>query len=1043
MKNYKSWNNILGWAVFLIATITYFCTLEPTASWWDCGEYISTAFKLQVGHPPGAPTFQLIGRFFSLFAFGNVENVAMMVNAMSALCSSFTILFLFWSITMLAKKMLAPKTDLNANFKENIGTSLIIFAAGIVGALAYTFSDTFWFSAVEGEVYAMSSLCTAIVFWAILKWEEQNDEVSAAKWLIFIAYIIGLSIGVHLLNLLAIVAVGLVIYYKKYKPTTKGFFVTLILSFIVIAFILFVLVPVVVKLAGAFELLFVNKFGAPFNTGTLVYFAILIALLVLFWRWAVKKGKLIWNTIAISLVYILIGYSSFFILAIRSNTNTPINEGSPSDATSMLAYLNREQYGSKPVLYGEYYYGKFSYTPYAVDRQKGDFARKKTSTVYVKDTITNKYIITDDGLPGMPQYEKKFLTAFPRMYNGTRQSYIDGYKAWGQVDDTPNMRITYTNQAVHKPTFSENMRYFFSYQVNHMYTRYFMWNFVGRQNDIQGHGGYEHGNWKSGINFLDSARLGDQKAMPDSLKDNPANNSFYFLPLILGLIGVFFHFKKSPQGASIVTALFVMTGLAIIVYLNQEPYQPRERDYAYAGSFYAFAIWIGLGVIQVVNWFKKAVNNEKLAITGAFVVCMVVPAIMAAQGWDDHNRSGKYAARDFAKNYLTGCLPNSVLISNGDNDTFPLWYVQEVEGYRTDVRVMNYMLSGSDWYAHQMMRKVYESERIPLTMKEKDYYKGVNDAIYFEDRNLTQPLDVTEFIKYLADGKLQKRSQGGKMINYFPTKTFKLKVNKEKVLANGIVPPELADKIVDEIVWTVKQDHLLKNDILFFDFLASFDWDRPLYFTSMGIVSDAFDVDKYCYLDGIVYKLVPVLVEAEDYYRGMGGVNVDKSYDILVNHAKWGNLNNPKVVPDRESVRNTVFVRQHYFRAADALVKQNRLDSAEIVVDKALEFFPYPQVKYDQYYTWLSFIDVYLRCGANEKATQLIKEMHDKCYGETMYYIGLKQKYYEFYQSNIQDNMRILYRLYTLCKENNFDDMAAQYVEELRPLMQLLYNSSI
>ncbi|MDL2243195.1 DUF2723 domain-containing protein, partial [Bacteroidales bacterium OttesenSCG-928-K03] len=765
--------------------------------------------------PPGAPTFQLIGRFFSMFAFGNVENVGMMINAMSALCSSFTILFLFWTITMLAKKLVAPNTDLNVNFKENKNKSLIIFGAGIIGALAYTFSDTFWFSAVEGEVYAMSSLCTAIVFWAILKWEEQNDDVAAAKWLIFIAYIIGLSIGVHLLNLLAIVAIGLVIYYKKYKPSVKGFILTIIISFAVIAGILYVLVPVIVSLAGAFERFFVNTLGTPFNVGTIVYFVLLIALLAFFWIWSSKKGKLIWNTIAISLVYILIGYSTFFILVIRANTNTPINEGSPSDAISMLSYLNREQYGSHPLLYGEYYYGPHSYSPYAVDAQKRDLVYKKDSPVYVKDSITKKYIVTYDGYPGTPQYEKDFLTVFPRMWNGSQPQYVDAYKSWAGIDDSrPNMRIKYSGEAVYKPTFKENLRYFFSYQINHMYVRYFMWNFVGRQNDIQGHGEIENGNWKSGINFIDSVRLGDQKNLPDTLKNNSANNSFYFLPLILGLIGMFYHFRKSPQGASIVMALFIMTGLAIIVYLNQRPFEPRERDYAYAGSFYAFAIWIGLGMIKVVQWFMRILKNEKAALACSFVVCMIVPIIMAAEGWDDHNRHGKYIARDFGRNNLRGCLPNSIVISNGDNETFPLWYVQEVEGYRTDVRNMNYMLAGSDWYSQQMMRKVYDSERVPLTLKRSDYYKGVNDAIEFNNRNLTQPLDVKEFIQYLADGKLKMKTKYGKTVNYFPTKTFKLKVDKEKVLANGIVPPELADNIVDEIVWTVNQNYLGKNDIL-------------------------------------------------------------------------------------------------------------------------------------------------------------------------------------------------------------------------------------
>ncbi|MDL2239940.1 DUF2723 domain-containing protein, partial [Bacteroidales bacterium OttesenSCG-928-L14] len=499
-----------------------------------------------------------------------------------------------------------------------------------------------------------------------------------------------------------------------------------------------------------------------------------------------------------------------------------------------------------------------------------------------------------------------------------------------------------------------------------------------------------------------------------------------------------YHFKKSPQGGSVVMALFIMTGLAIIVYLNQQPYQPRERDYAYAGSFYAFTIWIGFGLIQIVEWLRKIMKNEKAVIATSFVVCMIIPVIMAAQGWDDHNRHGKYAARDFAENYLRGCLPNSVVISNGDNDTFPLWYVQEVEEFRTDIRVMNYMLSASDWYAHQMMRKVYDSERIPLTLKKDDYNKGVNDVVYFYDRGLNQPLDVKEFIQFLADGKLQTK-MSGKTVNYYPTKTFKLKVNKEKVLANGIVPPELADQIVDEIVWTVNQGYLGKNDILFFDFLASFDWDRPLYFTNPGIVKEVFNVDKYSYLEGVVYKFIPIV--PGNYVKNLGSVNAETSYDILVNKCRWGNLNDPKVTPDRESVRNTSIVRQNYYRVADALVKEGRKDSAEIVIDKVLEFFPHSQIQLE--HSSIAFAEIYLKCGATEKAIDVMNILHDKYYYETMYYLGLESKYYDYYVSDIEYNVSALYRIYTMCRDNGLTDLALQYGDELNPLVKMLYGTEL
>lgn len=1028
MKTYKQWNNLFGWLVFLIATITYFCTLEPTASWWDCGEYISTACKLQVGHPPGAPTFQLIGRFFSMFAFGNVENIAMMVNAMSAICSGFTILFLFWTITMLAKKCVAKNCDLN--LKENRTKAMYIFAAGIIGSLAYTFSDTFWFSAVEGEVYAMSSLCTAVVFWAMLKWDEESDRVTAAKWIVFIFYIIGLSIGVHLLNLLAITAIVLIYYFKRNpKPRVGKVILAILVSFVIIGGILYVVVPLIVKLAGWFDLFFVNTLGCPFNTGTFIYFTLLVALVAFFWIRTVQKGSFVKNVIVLCSSFLLIGYSTFFILVIRSDTNTPINEGSPSDPISMLAYLNREQYGKTPLLYGPYYNAP---SP----------TYKDASPIYVKDSPSRKYLETSDGSDQKPVYDDNFCTVFPRMWNNTKSQYIDGYKAWGNVKGTPvrTKQADGTTKIEYVPTFGENLRYFFSYQVNQMYLRYLFWNFVGRQNNIEGYGDIANGNWKSGINFIDKARLGDQNTLPDSLKDNPANNSFYFLPLILGIIGLFYLFAKDKKNGLVVLMLFLMTGLAIIVYLNQTTYQPRERDYAYAGSFYAFAIWIGFGVIGVANGIAKLVKNKKIAIVSSFVICLfAVPVLMASEGWDDHNRHGKYAARDTAKNYLMGCLPNAVLISNGDNDTFPLWYIQEVEEYRTDIRVANFMLSASDWYAHQMKRKVYDSDLLPLTLKESDYYKNVNDVVYYNDMGITQAVDVKDFINAYANGKLKARV-GNTTVGYFPCKTFKLKVDKEKVLANGIVPPELADKIVDEIVWTVRKNYLFKNDLLLLDLLASFNWDRPLYFTNPNIVKDVFDVDKYCYLDGIVYKFMPVALNEGDegFVKNLGGINFDHSYDLLVNQmTSWGHFEDPKVVADRESCRNASIIRQNFFRLAMGLVEKGRNDSAAMVIDQAIKYFPNDKIPFDHYLR--SYIDIYFAAGQTEKAVEVMNIIHDKYYNELVYYCSLPSTFFDYYLEDSQLNLRIIYELQQKCTKYGLADLAEQYKQELDTYLPILY----
>ncbi|MCC7318229.1 MAG: DUF2723 domain-containing protein, partial [Bacteroidales bacterium] len=643
--NFKKLNDLTGWVVFLIATVVYFLTLEPTASWWDCGEYIATAYKLQVGHPPGAPLFQMLGRFFSLFAFGDLSKVALMINAMSALSASFTILFLFWTITLLARKFMLKGDD--ADKKSN---QYAVLAAGAVGALAYTFSDSFWFSAVEGEVYAMSSFFTAVVFWAILRWERVADQPHHYRWLIFIAYLIGLSIGVHLLNLLALPAIVYVFYFKKFKPTTKGFILAGIISVAILGFIMSFMIPQIVNIASKFELFFVNSLGMPFNTGTIIYFAILIAAIVFGLYYTQLKRKVILNTVLLSFMFILIGYSSFFLIVIRANANTPINENEPSDAISLLSYLNREQYGDWPLLYGQYY-----------NAPKVDY--KDGSPVYVKDTKVGKYVITDNRASTIPVYDDRFTTVFPRMW-GEKASHISVYKRYGGDKGTP-IRITKndgTTQVINRPTFGENLKFFTTYQLSHMYFRYFMWNFTGRQNDVESQGEYENGNWISGINFIDSARLGSQSNLPDSMK-NPMRAKFYFLPLLLGLAGLFFHLKRNVEDTWIVFLLFVMTGIAIVVYLNQTPYQPRERDYAYAGSFYAFAIWIGFGVLFLYDLLAKFFNNKKTtaALAAAGVSLLLVPGIMAVEGWEGHDRSGKYAARDFAMNYLAQCDPNAII----------------------------------------------------------------------------------------------------------------------------------------------------------------------------------------------------------------------------------------------------------------------------------------------------------------------------------------------------------------------------------------------
>lgn len=1021
MENFKRLNNIGGVVTFVISAIVYILTLEPTASWWDCGEYIATAFKLQVGHPPGAPLFQILGRFFSLFAFGNTENVALMVNLMSAMVSALTIMFLFWTITHLARKIVVDGKITTS--KEGY----IVLLSGFIGALAYTFSDSFWFSAVEGEVYAMSSFFTAIVFWAILKWEEQHDETHSIRWIIFIAYLVGLSIGVHLLNLLAIPAIAFIWYFKKYKDVNaKGITITAILSFLVLAIIMYFIIPGVVSLAAKFELFFVNTIGLPFNSGTIIYFILLIGGLTYGIIWSQKRRKLLSNTILLSLTFILIGYSSFLMLVIRANANTPINENSPDNAISLLSYLNREQYGTWPILTGQYYN---SPTDPQNPGSDGD-------PIYIRDNEKGRYIITDERKNTIANYDSRFTTFLPRMYS-SQANHVRAYKSWGKVEGRP---ISIVNdqgeqEVIYKPTFTENMRFLFRYQLGHMYLRYFMWNFVGRQNDTQGHGGVKDGNWISGVSFIDNALLGDQSNLPDSMK-SPARNTYFFLPLLLGFIGMFFHFNRNSKDALVVALLFFMTGIAIVLYLNQTPFQPRERDYAYSGSFYAFAIWIGLGVYSIYEFIRKKVNGG-VALPATGIITLIVPVLMAAQNWDDHDRSGKYAARDFAANYLNSCDPNAILITNGDNDTFPLWYAQEVEGIRTDVRVVNYMLSGSDWYVHQLARKIYDSEPLKFKLTPKQYDKGVNEAVYIYEQLKTR-VELKQVIDFIAsnDPRSKLPMNNGEMISFLPTRQLRLTVDKDNAIKNGIVPPYMADSVVPYIDWNVKSNFLFKNDIMLLDFLANNNWERPLYFASPNSVNDVLDIDRYCHLTGVVYKFIPV--PAEDYYKGLGGVDEIASYDILMNKTKWGNLKDPDVVVDPESARNSQMLKQNYYRLAQALVNKGKNTEAVAVVDHVINEFPNAKFPFDIY--MISLLDVYYKAGAPDKGNSFGKTIA-KVFGEKLaFYNQVEPKFASHYKEDAEEATMVLARIYSIAKEYNqselMNEISTKYTlpEELKSL---------
>ncbi|MDK2909898.1 MAG: hypothetical protein PWR20_1465 [Bacteroidales bacterium] len=1060
MKSYNRINNLLGWITFAISFAVYMLTLEPTASWWDCGEYIATSFKLQVGHPPGAPTFQLINRVASLLAESDTTQVAFWVNTISALSSALTIMFLFWTITMLARKIVL------AGGKELTKARMItIMGSGLIGALAYTFSDSFWFSAVEGEVYAMSSFFTALVFWAILKWELVADEEHNLRWLILIAFLIGLSIGVHLLNLLAIPAITYIYYYKKFNTITwKGIILTGIVSILILAVLMYGIIPDIVNLFGTTELLFVNTFGLPFNSGTIFFSITIIATLITGIRYTLKGDKClvpfaisggilallilsgsdgfgsflirallvgvsvyailklknnraVINTVILAFAFILIGYSTFLVLVIRANADTPINENDPRDAISLLSYLNREQYGTWPLFYGQYY-----------NAPVVDYADQ--SPIYRKDVASGKYVIADERKGTIPVYDKRFMTIFPRMWSNQKQGHIKTYEQWGKIEGVP---VTVTNsqgktETIMKPTFGENLRFFFTYQIGHMYFRYFMWNFAGRQNDVEGHGGIEDGNWISGIKFLDEMRLGNLDKYPEYRTKNPAYNRFYLLPLILGLIGLWYHARKHGRDAFVVALLFIMTGIAIVIYLNQTPQQPRERDYSYAGSFYAFAIWIGLGVLAIAEYLEK---YTKPLVAGllATLIAMPVPYLMGKEGWDDHNRHGKTAARDFAYAYLDSTQPQSILFTFGDNDTFPIWYAQEVENHRTDVRVVNYMLASGDWYIQQMAQQVYDSKPLPFTLKPEQYTKGNNDVLPVIDLvNTNEPVTLKEIMRFIANEK-NKRNFGGQKYSYIPTKRFRIPVDTAAVRRSGLVPKEMQNKILPYLDFTIRRNYIYKNDLMLLDILATNDWKRPIYFTSPSGIGGAFSLDQYCHLEGMVYKFLPV--KAEDFIKGLGGVSADTCYDILVNRiTHWGNLNNPKVSVDRESFRNAQIPRQNYMRVAQAMIDKGKKAEAIKALDLSLQYFPTNKIWADKY--MISYVDLYYAAGAYDKANALAKELASIFSADIEYYSSLRPPYADDYQQSLVENAMNIKRLALSARQFNQEETAKEIESMLK-----------
>ena len=962
-KTFNKWNWIVALAVLVISGATYLSTIEPTASFWDCGEFIASSYKLEVGHPPGNPVFQLLARFFTMAV--SPEHAAVAVNAMNAILSALTIFFLYLTLVFFAKRLVikAPATQ-----ETTVGQAIAIFGSGAVGALAYCFSDTFWFSAVEGEVYAMSSLFTAMVFWAMCRWYETADQPHANRWIVLIAFLMGLSIGVHLLNLLTIPAFVFMYYYRMNEDKKLPFkkLVGIFLIGVVIEFLLvYIFIPYLPKLAAFFDRIFVNGFGLPYNTGAVFFMVALLALC--FWGLfrTLKSGKVFWNTVLLCVTTLVIGFSLFSIVVIRSSVKTPTNEYQPDNPYTLVRYLSREQYGSTPLLYGQYFDA-----PYDL----------KTGKYWAP--LNGKYFHAE--APADAAYRPEGKMLFPRMWSGTDKRFIDFYQIYTQGKGTRVKDATYR-----KPTFGANMAYFFDYQLNWMYWRYFMWNFVGRQNEIHSPtpGDVFYGNWESGIPFIDELRLGDQSDAPAPLRDNKGKNHYFFLPLLLGLLGLVFQFDRDKRGSWLVFLMFFMTGIAIVLYLNQPPFQVRERDYAYAGSFYMFAIWIGLGVAALWDWIsRKARGKEKAVAIGVSVLCLGVPALMAEENWDDHNRSHRYTAPEMAANYLNSVGPNGMLVTHGDNDTFPLWYAQEIGGVRTDVRVVNTSLLGTDWYIDQMKWACNESAPLPLTVSQAQYLYGTNEFVYitYDDGS---PMLLSDVMNVFKDPKMKVSLNDGTKLDFICARKLVLPVNKENCLKYGIVPEIFADLIPDQIVLTMPEEknYLTKPELFMLDLLSNYQWDRPLNVLNMGGDLNV-GIKDYLLFDGFSYRFTPIRNRITNTDPGL--TDAEDLYNKLKNVFTWDALQRTDYFVDYQN--NYTFLgvlnqRQIFVTIARALMDAGDDARAEEVLDLCQERFPEANFPLESIplgfsandYMVAQMIEDYYYLGAKDKARDLASRMCD------------------------------------------------------------------
>ncbi|WP_264512313.1 DUF2723 domain-containing protein [Flavobacterium sp. N1719] len=1002
--DFKKWNTIMGWSAFGIALLTYSLTVEPTMSFWDCGEYIATAANLEVGHPPGAPLFQMLGAFFAMFSFSK-ETIALMVNMMSVFSSAFTILFMFWSSTILLRKVVGSYSELNdTNTKVILGSSFI-------GALTFTFSDSFWFNAVEAEVYAMAMFMIALLLWLGLRWEQEMHTPKGNKWLILISLIIGLTFGVHFMALLTLPSIGFLYYFKNYpKITIKNFILANVIIIAILLFIFKLLLPYTLAFFAKTEIFMVNTFGLPFNSGTIFAFLLIIGLFYFGLRYTQQKNLAAVNTGLLCVLFVLIGFSTWIMLPLRANANTPINENNPSDAAEVLAYYNREQYGVNPLFYGPQYTDMFA----GADEEQPYLDK---SPNYERDLKTGKYVIVNNYKDAEQNSNSKHRAILPRLWSNDnvkgyvnfvgvpnfkiKPEYADSEKLVEEVaafrqaynqkqldnDDYINFIKYYSEYLdVEKPSFWSNISFMVEYQFGYMYGRYLLWNFVGRQNDNQGRYDALDGNWMSGIKAIDEMHVGSQDNLPDDVKNNKGRNFYYFLPFFLGLLGFLYHAQRDLKSFYVVLALFLFTGLALKIYLNERPFEPRERDYALVGSFYVFALWVGFGVYALYELLAEKINAKTAAIASLSLSLLASPVLMAAQNWDDHDRSNRYTAIAMAKNYLDSCDKNAILFTIGDNDTFPLWYAQEIEGYRTDVRIVNTSLLMTDWYIDQMKQKVYDSDGLPISFTHNQIVADNRDVILFhkQTENRWNLNDFLEFAKS-EDTITTIEMQNGHRLHFFPTNKVRIPIDKASILKHKIVNAKQSDSIVPYIDVDIKGGALYKNRLIMLDILRNNNWKRPIYFSPGSFGDDDYLWMKdYLQLDGMVYKLVPIKTPVnEDNYPDMGQIDTDKMYQLIMNW-KWGNGELTSIYHDPETRRNCISYRGNMSRTMDQLIAEGKTKEAKNIIALALDKMPLDY--YGYYLTLEPFVNGYYKVNEKQKARELANRLIGKYQQELLYY---------------------------------------------------------